>query len=106
MSLIQQIGTLRTLLFAVGVILGFVNAAYAQSGTDDRVPAHSPGPQLALNQWPTVVGRRRQPTAEEIDRRIDERGTTPSAPAFRDEDREVQQLYEAIMRQTDPALRP
>jgi len=50
--------------------------------------------------------RRRQPTAEEVDRRINERGTTPSGPAFRDEDSEVQSLYDEIMRQTDPALRP
>jgi hypothetical protein len=51
---------------------------------------------LALDQWPTVTAHRRQPTAAEIDRRM----------RRRDEDHEVQQLYEAIMRQTDPALRP
>jgi hypothetical protein len=98
MSLIQQIGTLRTLSFALGVMFGLVNAAYAQSGTDDRVPAHPPGPQLVLDQWSTVAGHWRRPTAEEIHRRIDERGTTPSARAFRDEDREVRQVYDEIMR--------
>jgi hypothetical protein len=87
-------------------VLGLVNAAYAQSGTDHRVPAHPPGSQLALDQRPTVAGRRWQPTAEEIDRRINERGTTPSGSAFRDEDSEVQRLYDEMMRQTDPALRP
>ena len=70
MSLIRHIGTLRTRSFTVGVVLGLVNGAYAQSGTDHRVPAHPPASQLALDQWPTVAGRRRQPTAEEIDRRI------------------------------------
>jgi hypothetical protein len=34
------------------------------------------------------------------------RDTAPGAPQLRDEDHEVQQLYEAIMRQSDPALRP
>jgi len=34
-----------------------------------------------------------------------ERDTAPSAPQLHDEDRQVQQLYEEIMRQTDPALR-
>jgi len=106
MSLIRHIGTLRTRSFAVGVVLGLVNGVYAQSGTDHRVPAHPPGLQLALDQWPTVAGRRRQPTAEEVDRRINERGTTPSGPAFRDEDSEVQRPYDEIICQTDPALRP
>jgi hypothetical protein len=55
---------------------------------------------------PAVAGRRRQQTAEEIDRRLNERGTTPSGPTFRDEDSEVQRLYDEIMRQTDPAFRP
>jgi hypothetical protein len=61
---------------------------------------------LALDQWPTVTDHRRQPTAAEIDRRMRGRDTAPGAPQLHDGDREVQQLYEAIMRQTDPALRP
>lgn len=106
MSLIRRIGTLRTLSFAVGVTLGLVCSVYAQSGTDAQFPARPPGPQVALDQWPIVAGHRRQPTAEEIDRRRDERATAPSAPRLRDENREVQQLYDEILRQTEPALRP
>jgi hypothetical protein len=106
MSLIRGIGTLRTLSFAVGVTLGLVSAVYAQSGTDAQFPAQPPGPQVALDQWPVVAGHRRQPTAEEFDRRRDERGTAANTSGFRDEDREVRQLYDEIMRQTEPALRP
>jgi hypothetical protein len=105
MSLIQRIGTLRTLSFAVGVILGLVSAVYAQLGTG-QLPAHRPGLQLALDHGPTVAGTRRQPTAAEINQRLAERGAAPSAPRLHDEDREVQQLYDEIMRQTDPTLRP
>ena len=39
-------------------------------------------------------------TAVEIDPPAPERGTAPSAPRSRDEDRAAQQLYDAIMRQT------
>jgi hypothetical protein len=65
-----------------------------------------------------ATDHRRQPTAAEIDRRMCERDTAPGTPRMRerdtapgtphlhDEDREVQQLYEEIMRQTDPSLRP
>ena len=106
MSLIARLGTLRTLSFTVGVMLGLVSAVYAQSGNDDQLPAHRPGPQLALDRRPTVTDHRRQPTAAEIDRPMRERDTAPGAPQLPDEDREVQQLYEAIMRQTDPAHRP
>jgi hypothetical protein len=106
MSLIRHIGTLRTFSFVVGVLLGLVSAVYAQSGTDDLLPGYPSKPQLALDQWPIPAGYRRQPTAEEIGRWIDERGTGPSAPRFRDKDRELQQLYDEIMRQTDLALRP
>jgi hypothetical protein len=106
MSLIRHIGTLRAFSFAIGVLLALVSVVYAQSGTDDQLSGHPPGPQLALDQWPIIAGHRRQLTVEEIDRRIDERGIAPSEPSFRDEDREVQQLYDEIMRQTEPALRP
>jgi hypothetical protein len=61
---------------------------------------------LALDQWPIVGGHRRQPNAVEIARLMRERSTAPSGPQSRDEDREVQQLYDEIMRQTDPMLRP
>jgi hypothetical protein len=106
MSLIRHIGALRTLSFTVGVMLGLVSAVYAQSGTDDQLPAHRSGPQLALDQWPTVTDHRRQPTAAEIERRMRERDTAPGTPQLHDEDHEVQQLYDEIMRQTDPAFRP
>ena len=106
MSLIRHIGALRTLSFTVGVMLGLVSAVYAQSGTDGQLPAHRPGPQLALDRRPTVTDHRRQPTAAEIDRRMRGRDTAPGAPQLPDDDYKVQQLYEANMRQTDPALRP
>jgi hypothetical protein len=103
---IRRIGTLKTLSFAVGVTLGLVNAVYAQSGTNAQLPVQPPGSQVALHQWPIVAGHQRQPTAEEIDRRRDEHGTGQSTPRLHDEDREVQQLYDEILRQTEPALRP
>lgn len=106
MSLIRRIGTLRTLSFAVGVTLGLVSAVYAQSGTDAQLPARPPGPQVALGQWPIVAGYQRQPTVEEVDRRRDERGIATSTSRLRHEDREMQQLYDEILRQTEPALRP
>ena len=62
MSLIQRIGTLRTLSFAVGVILGLVSAVYAQPGTG-QLPAHRPGLQLALDHGPTVAGTKFSPMA-------------------------------------------
>jgi hypothetical protein len=105
MSLIRRLRTLRILSFTVGVMSGLGSATYPQSSADNQLPAHGPGPQLAFDQWPTVTDHRRQPTAAEIDRRIDARGTAPGT-RLPDEDRAVQQLYEAIMRQTDPALRP
>ena len=86
--------------------MGLGNAIYAQSSTDDPMLAHPAGPRLALDQRPMAAGHRRQPTAEEIYRRIDERGTAPGASRFSDKDREVQQLYDEIMHQTDAALRP
>jgi hypothetical protein len=101
MSLIQRISTLRTLSFAVGVMLGLVSAVYAEPGTG-QLPAHRPGSQLALDHGPTVARMGRQPTAAEINQRLAERRAAPSAP----QDREVRQLYDEIMRQTDPSLRP
>jgi hypothetical protein len=106
MSLVRQIGALRTLSFAVGVMLGLVSAVYTQSGTGDHLPGHPSGTQLALDQRLIITGHRRQPTAAEIDRSIDSRRTALGAPHSPDEYREVQQLYDEIMRQTDPALRP
>jgi hypothetical protein len=106
MSLVRRLGTLTTLSFAAGVMLGLGSVTYAQSGADHQLPAHRPGPQLALDRWPTVAGHRRQPTAAEINQRLAEHGTAPGAPQLHDEDHEVQQLYDEIMRQTDPALRP
>jgi len=94
MSLIRGIGTLRTLSFAVGVTLGLVSAVYAQSGTGAQLAPQPPGPQAAFDQWPIVAGHRRQPTAEEIDRQRDGRGTAASTSGVRNEDREVQQLYD------------
>ena len=105
MSLIQRISTLRTLSFAVGVMLGLVSAVYAEPGTG-QLPAHRPGSKLALDHGPTVARTGRQPTAAEINQRLAERGAAPSAPQLHGEDREVQQLYDEIMRQTDPSLRP
>jgi len=71
------------------------------------LPAQPPDPQEALYQWPIVAGYGQQPSAEETDRRGDERGTTPSMRRLRDEAREVhQQLYEQIVRQADTAIRP
>ena len=43
---------------------------------------------------------------ESTDPPTPERGTAPSAPRSRDEDRAEHQLHDEIMRQTDPALRP
>jgi hypothetical protein len=106
MSLIRHIGALRTLSFTVGVMLALGSAVYAQSGADNQLSAHRPGPQLALDEWPTVTDHRRQPTAAEIDRRMRERDNAPGAPQLHDEDYKVQQLYEEIMREADPALRP
>ena len=65
MSLIQRISTLRTLSFAVGVMLGLVSAVYAEPGTG-QLPAHRPGSQLALDHGPTVARTGQQPTAAEI----------------------------------------
>ena len=65
MSLIQPISTLRTLSFAVGVMLGLVSAVYAEPGTG-QLPAHRPGSQLALDHGPTVARTGQQPTAAEI----------------------------------------
>ena len=73
MSLIQRISTLRTLSFAVGVMLGLVSAVYAEPGTG-QLPAHRPGSQLALDHGPTVARTGRQPTAAEINQRLAERG--------------------------------
>jgi hypothetical protein len=53
-----------------------------------------------------LPGHRRPPTAEEIDQRREERGTTASTPRFRDEGHEVQQLYDEIVRQIDSAVCP
>jgi hypothetical protein len=107
MSLIWRIGTSRTLSFAVGVTLGLVSAAPAQSGAGAQLPAQPPDPPDALCQWPIVAGYGQQPSAEETDRRRDERGTAPSMRRFRDEPREVHhQLYEQIVRQADTAIRP
>jgi hypothetical protein len=105
MTLIRGIGTLRTLSFAVGVVLGLVSAASARSSADKQFPAHPPEAQFALDQWP-MAGHRCQPTAAETDRRIDACGAALGAPWLANEYREVQQLYDEIMRQTDPALRP
>ena len=49
MSLIARLGTLRTLSFTVGVILGLGNGTYPRSGADNQLSAHRPGPQLALD---------------------------------------------------------
>ena len=106
MSLIRRLRTLRILSFTVGVMSGLGSATYPQSSADNQLPAHGPGPQLAFDQWPTVTDHRRQPTAAEIDRRMRERDTAPGTPQLHDEDHEVQQLYDEIMRQTDPAFRP
>jgi hypothetical protein len=106
MSLIRRLGTLRTLSFTVGVMLGLGSATYPQSSADSQLPAHRPGPQLALDQWPTATDHRRQPTAADVNQRLAARRAAPSAPQLHDEDREVQQLYDEIMRQTDPTLRP
>jgi len=59
----------------VGVVLGLVNGS-TPVGHRPRVPAHPPGSQLALDQWPTVPVAGGSRTAEEVDRRINERGTT------------------------------
>ena len=106
MSLIRRIGTLKTLSFAVGVLLGLVSAVYAQSGSAAQFPARQLGPQVALDQWPIGAGHQRQPTVEEVDRRRDERGIATSTLRLSHEDHEVQQLYDEILRQTEPALRP
>jgi len=106
MSLSRRLRTLRILSFTVRVMSALGSATYPQSSADNQLPAHRPGPQLALDQWPTVTDHRRQPTAAEVDRRMRERDTAPSAPQLHDEDRQEQKLYEEIMRQTDPGLRP
>ena len=104
MSPIWRIGTPKTLSFAT---LGLVSAAPAQSGARAQLPAQPPDPQEAFCQWPIVAGCRQQPSAEETDRRGDERGTAPSMRRFRDEAREMHhQLYEQIVRQADTAIRP
>jgi hypothetical protein len=104
MSLIWRIATLRTLSFAIGVVLGIVGTAYAQSAVDGQGFHHPPGPRLALDRWLIVAGHRRQPTAVEIDRATREQGIATSAPHSRDKDGEVQLLYDEILRQTDNML--
>ena len=107
MSPIWRIGTPTTLSFAVGVTLGLISAIPAQSGTGPQLPAEPPDPQEALYQWPIVAGCRQQPSAEETDRRGDERGTVPSMRRFRNEAREMHApAYEQIVRQADTAIRP
>jgi hypothetical protein len=52
MSLIRRIGTLRTLSFAIGIMLALVSAVHARSRTDAPLPVQPPGPQVAPDQWP------------------------------------------------------
>jgi len=105
MSPIWRIGTPKTL--AVGVTLRLVSAAPARSGARAWLPAQPPDPPEAFCQWPIVAGYGQQPSAEETDRRREERGTAPSMRRLRDEAREVHhQLYEQIVRQADTAIRP
>jgi hypothetical protein len=89
MSPIWRIGMPKTLSFAVDVTLGLVSAVPAQSGAGAQLPAQPPDPQEALYQWPIVASDGQQPSAEETDRRGDERGTAPSMRRLRDEAREV-----------------
>jgi len=56
-----------------------------------------------------VADCRRPPTTADSsgdNQRLAEHGTAPGAPQLHDEDHEVQQLYEEIMREADPALWP
>jgi hypothetical protein len=106
MSRLRRTGTLRAVSFAIGVTPGLISSVYAQSGADDRMPAHPPGLRLALDQWPILAGHRRQPTAVGIDRLTPEHGTAPGALLSCAKDSEVEQLYDEIMRQTDAMIRP
>jgi len=106
MSLIRCIGTLKTLSFAVGFTLGLVSAVYAQSSSDAQFSPRQLGPPGEVHQWPIVAGHPRRPTAAEIDRGRDERGAAPTMLRLRDEDREMQQLYDEILPQAEPSLRP
>ena len=106
MSRPRRTGTLRTLSFAIGVTSALISSVYAQSGTDDRMPAHPPELRLALDRWPIVAGHRRQPTAVGIDRLTPEHGSAPGALLSRAKDSEVQLLYDEITRQTDAIIRP
>jgi len=106
MSLIRRSATLRTLSFAIGVALGIVGTAYAQSAVDSQSLAHPSGPRLALDQWRIVAGHRREPTAVGLDRLKSEHVTAPIAPHSGDKDGEVQLLCDEIMHQTDAMIRP
>ena len=101
MSRFRRTGTLTTLSFAIGVVLGLVSTVHADPRINSERAADRPGVQLAL-----VAGHRRQPTVVGIDRLTSEHGSTPSAPHARDKDGELQLLYDEIMRQTDGMIRP
>jgi hypothetical protein len=106
MSRLRRTGTLRTLSFAIGVTSALISSVYAQSGTDDRMPAHPPELRLALDQWPIVADHRRPPTGVRIDGLTSEHGSAPGALLSRAKDSEAEQLYDEIMRQTDAMIRP
>ena len=101
MSRFRRTGTLTTLSFAIGVVLGLVSTVHADPRINSERAADPPGLRLAL-----VAGHRRQPTVVGVDRLTSEHGSAPGTPHARDKDGEVQLLYDEIMRQTDGAIRP
>jgi hypothetical protein len=101
MSRFRRTGTLTTLSFAIGVVLGLVSTVHADPRINSERAADRPGVRLAL-----VAGHRRQPTVVGIDRLTSEHGSAPGAPHARDKDGEVQLLYDEIMRQMDGMIRP
>ena len=90
MSSLARIAAMSTLLFAVGIGLGLVDAgtADAQPGNGGQSLTPRPGAQLVL----------------EIDRPASQRGPVRSAQPLHAGDGAAQQLYDEIMREADHAL--
>jgi hypothetical protein len=107
MSSLARIAALRTILFAVGMGLGLVDAGTtdAQQVNDGQRLTHSPGVQSALDQLPIVTDPRRQTAEMEIGRPAPEPGPARSVQPLRAEDDATHLLYGEIMRETDHLLR-
>lgn len=107
MSLLARIVALRTILFAVSVGVGLLDAGTtdAQQVNGGRRLTHSPGAQSALDLSPIVTDHRRQTAEMEIGRPVSERRPARSAQPLRVEDHSAQKLYDEIIQEADYALR-